>query len=75
LPGSDAAGRVSAGDLDEVILVGGQTRMPKVQEEVKKLFGKDPNKTVNPDEVVAVGAAGAGGRPHGRGQGPAPARR
>ena len=48
---------VSAGDLDEVILVGGQTRMPKVQEEVKKLFGKDPNKTVNPDEVVAVGAA------------------
>src|SRR6202171_271050 len=48
---------VTAGDLDEVILVGGQTRMPKVQEEVKKLFGKDPNKTVNPDEVVAVGAA------------------
>src|SRR5881409_2348173 len=48
---------VSAGDLDEVILVGGQTRMPKVQEEVKKLFGKEPNKTVNPDEVVAVGAA------------------
>ncbi len=44
-------------DIDEVILVGGQTRMPKVQEEVKKLFGKDPNKTVNPDEVVAVGAA------------------
>src|SRR6266853_1526112 len=48
---------VTAGDLDEVILVGGQTRMPQVQEEVKKLFGKDPNKTVNPDEVVAVGAA------------------
>src|ERR1700693_1719433 len=48
---------VSAGDLDEVILVGGQTRTPKVQEEVKKLFGKEPNKTVNPDEVVAVGAA------------------
>jgi len=48
---------VSASDIDEVILVGGQTRMPKVQEEVKKLFGKDPNKTVNPDEVVAVGAA------------------
>src|SRR4249919_1560157 len=41
---------VSAGDLDEVILVGGQTRTPKVQEEVKKLFGKEPNKTVNPDE-------------------------
>src|SRR6058998_1582460 len=48
---------VTAGDLDEVILVGGQTRTPKVQEEVKKLFGKEPNKTVNPDEVVAVGAA------------------
>ena len=48
---------VTEGDIDEVILVGGQTRMPKVQEEVKKLFGKEPNKTVNPDEVVAVGAA------------------
>ena len=48
---------VSNDDIDEVILVGGQTRMPKVQEEVKKLFGKEPNKTVNPDEVVAVGAA------------------
>ena len=48
---------VNASDIDEVILVGGQTRMPKVQEEVKKLFGKEPNKTVNPDEVVAVGAA------------------
>jgi molecular chaperone DnaK len=48
---------VSASDIDEVILVGGQTRMPKVQEEVKRLFGKEPNKTVNPDEVVAVGAA------------------
>ena len=48
---------VPASDIDEVILVGGQTRMPKVQEEVKALFGKEPNKTVNPDEVVAVGAA------------------
>ncbi len=48
---------VTTGDIDEIILVGGQTRMPKVQEEVKKLFGKEPNKTVNPDEVVAVGAA------------------
>jgi molecular chaperone DnaK len=47
----------SGSDIDEVILVGGQTRMPKVQEEVKRLFGKEPNKTVNPDEVVAVGAA------------------
>jgi molecular chaperone DnaK len=48
---------VNPGDIDEVILVGGQTRMPKVQKEVKKLFGKEPNRTVNPDEVVAVGAA------------------
>ncbi len=44
-------------DIDEVILVGGQTRMPKIQEEVKKCFGKDPHKDINPDEVVAVGAA------------------
>ena len=48
---------VSAADIDEVILVGGQTRMPKVQEEVEKLFGKAPRKDVNPDEAVAVGAA------------------
>jgi molecular chaperone DnaK len=48
---------VTPGQIDEVILVGGQTRMPKVQEEVKKLFGKEPNKSVNPDEVVAIGAA------------------
>jgi molecular chaperone DnaK len=52
---SDAG--VSANDIDEVILVGGQTRMPKVQEEVEKLFGKAPRKDVNPDEAVAVGAA------------------
>jgi molecular chaperone DnaK len=44
-------------DIDEVILVGGQTRMPKVQEVVRQLFGKEPHKGVNPDEVVAVGAA------------------
>jgi molecular chaperone DnaK len=44
-------------DLNEVILVGGMTRMPAVQERVKKIFGKSPNKTVNPDEVVAMGAA------------------
>ncbi len=44
-------------DLDEVVLVGGSTRIPKVQEVVKKLFGKEPNRSVNPDEVVAVGAA------------------
>jgi molecular chaperone DnaK len=48
---------VSPSDIDEVILVGGQTRMPKVQEAVKQLFGKEPHKGVNPDEVVAVGAA------------------
>jgi molecular chaperone DnaK len=44
-------------DIDEIILVGGQTRMPKIQEEIKKLFGKEPNKSINPDEVVAIGAA------------------
>jgi molecular chaperone DnaK len=47
----------AAADINEVILVGGQTRMPKVQEVVKSLFGKEPHKGVNPDEVVAVGAA------------------
>ena len=48
---------VNSGDIDEVILVGGQTRMPKVQEAVEKLFGKAPRKDVNPDEAVAAGAA------------------
>ena len=48
---------VSAGDISDVILVGGQTRMPKVQDAVKELFGKEPRKDVNPDEAVAVGAA------------------
>jgi molecular chaperone DnaK len=48
---------LSPGDIDEVILVGGQTRMPKVVETVKNFFGKEPHKGVNPDEVVAVGAA------------------
>ena len=48
---------LTASDIDEVILVGGQTRMPKVQEAVEKLFGKAPRKDVNPDEAVAVGAA------------------
>jgi molecular chaperone DnaK len=46
-----------AGEIDEVVLVGGMTRMPKVQEEVKAFFGKEPHKGVNPDEVVALGAA------------------
>jgi len=49
--------KLQPSDIDEVILVGGQTRMPKVQEIVKSLFGKEPHKGVNPDEVVAVGAA------------------
>jgi molecular chaperone DnaK len=48
---------VSTSEIDDVILVGGQTRMPKVQEKVKELFGKEPRKDVNPDEAVAVGAA------------------
>jgi molecular chaperone DnaK len=48
---------LSAAEINEVVLVGGMTRMPKVQEVVKQLFGKDPHKGVNPDEVVAVGAA------------------
>jgi molecular chaperone DnaK len=52
---------LTAKDIDEVILVGGQTRMPKVQEEVKKFFGREPHKGVNPDEVVAMGAAIQGG--------------
>jgi molecular chaperone DnaK len=56
----DDAG-LSTGDIDEVILVGGSTRMPVIQEEVEKFFGKKPSKGVNPDEVVAVGAAIQGG--------------
>ncbi|MFQ5649349.1 MAG: molecular chaperone DnaK [bacterium] len=52
---------LSASDIDEVVLVGGSTRMPKIQEMVKELFGKEPHKGVNPDEVVAVGAAIQGG--------------
>jgi molecular chaperone DnaK len=52
---------LKAADIDEVVLVGGMTRMPKVQQIVKELFGKEPHKGVNPDEVVAVGAAIQGG--------------
>jgi molecular chaperone DnaK len=52
---------LKAADIDEVVLVGGMTRMPRVQAEVKKLFGKEPHKGVNPDEVVAIGAAIQGG--------------
>jgi molecular chaperone DnaK len=53
--------KLSVHDVDEVIMVGGMTRMPKVVEVVKNFFGKDPNQSVNPDEVVAVGAAIQGG--------------
>jgi molecular chaperone DnaK len=52
---------VEAKDIDEVVLVGGQTRMPRIQQLVKELFGKEPHKGVNPDEVVAIGAAIQGG--------------
>ena len=52
---------ISAGEIDEVILVGGMTRMPKVQERVQEFFGREPHKGVNPDEVVALGAAIQGG--------------
>ena len=52
---------LSASGVDEVILVGGSTRMPKVQESVSSLFGKEPNKSVNPDEVVSIGASIQGG--------------
>jgi len=52
----DAAG-MKAGDIDEIVMVGGQTRMPKIKEEVQKLFGKELHLGVNPDEVVAIGAA------------------
>ena len=54
-------GKVDASEIDEVVLVGGSTRIPKVQEMVKKIFNKEPHKGVNPDEVVAIGAAIQGG--------------
>jgi molecular chaperone DnaK len=62
-PVNDAlkAAGVTATQIDEVVLVGGQTRMPKVVDAVKAVFGKDPNRNINPDEVVAVGAAIQGG--------------
>ncbi len=53
--------KINVSDIDEVILVGGSTRIPAVQEAVKKFFGKEPNKSVNPDEVVAIGASIQGG--------------
>ena len=66
---------LDASKIDHVVLVGGMTRMPAVQAKVKELIGKDPHKGVNPDEVVAVGAAIQGGVLSGRGQGrPAPRR-
>ena len=62
-PVTDAlkAAGITAAQIDEVVLVGGQTRMPKVVEAVQKVFGKEPNRNINPDEVVAVGAAIQGG--------------
>jgi len=51
------AAKLGTGDIDEIIMVGGQTRMPAIVEAVKKFFGKEPNRTINPDEVVAIGAA------------------
>src|ERR1051325_5135699 len=62
-PVNDAlkAAGVTAAQIDEVVLVGGQTRMPKVVESVQKVFGKEPNRNINPDEVVAIGAAIQGG--------------
>ncbi len=56
-----ADAKLKASDIDEIVLVGGMTRMPKVIETVTKFFGKEPNKSVNPDEVVAIGAAVQGG--------------
>ena len=55
----DAGVKIS--DIEDIILVGGQTRMPKVQDKVREIFGKEPRKDVNPDEAVAVGAAIQGG--------------
>ena len=66
---------LEAKDIDHVVLVGGMTRMPAVVDKVKGLIGKDPHKGVNPDEVVAVGAAIQARRAQGRGQGHPPARR
>ena len=56
-----ADAKLKPGDIDEVVLVGGSTRMPKVQQIVKDIFGKEPNRSINPDEVVALGAAIQGG--------------
>ena len=56
-----ADAKLTKDQIDEVILVGGSTRIPKVQQLVKDFFGKEPNKSVNPDEVVAAGAAIQGG--------------
>ena len=66
---------VTIDKIDEVVLVGGQTRMPKIQELVKKLFGKEPHRGVNPDEVVADRRSRAGGRAGRRREGSAVARR
>jgi cell division ATPase FtsA len=67
--------KLSPSEIDEVVLVGGSTRIPKVQEMVKEIFGKEPHKGVNPDEVVAIGAAIQGGVLAGEVQGRAAAGR
>lgn len=56
-----ANAELEAKDIEEIVLVGGQTRMPKIQQEIEKMFGKEPNRSINPDEVVAIGAAVQGG--------------
>ena len=66
---------IDASKIDEVVLVGGQTRMPRIQALVKELFGKEPHKGVNPDEVVAIGAAVQAGVLARRRERSAPARR
>ena len=66
---------VKLSDIGDVILVGGMTRMPKVQDKVREFFGREPRKDVNPDEAVAVGAAIQGRRAEGRRSGRAAARR
>ena len=70
-----ADAKLKQSDIHEVVLVGGSTRIPKVQELVKEFFGREPHKGVNPDEVVALGRCRAGGGARGRGEGRAAPRR
>ncbi len=61
MPRRPAPGRPAPDQIDEVLLVGGQTRMPLVWQTVERIFGSEPNRDINPDEVVAIGAAIQGG--------------